>query len=153
MARPRFHVLATMPVAWGAYRRWGGAAALGLTLAGIFVDLDHLADYAWMRVHRHRQHFLAPLHAWELVAAGAALVFWARRGRHAERSWMERATGGLVAGLAFHLVQDVLTNRPRHAGVYALTYRLRHRFDRDRIGWEKHEAFHAWTNKPWYTWL
>ena len=56
-------------------------------------------------------------------------------------------------GLALHLVQDVIANRPRHAGVYALLYRLRHGFDRDRIGWEDHQAFHDWSDRPWYTWL
>ena len=59
----------------------------------------------------------------------------------------------MLAGLALHLVQDVIANRPRHAGVYALLYRLRHGFDRDRIGWEDHQAFHDWSDKPWYTWI
>ena len=34
----------------------------------------------------------------------------------------------------------MIANRPRHAGVYSLLYRLRHGFDRDRIGWEDHQA-------------
>jgi hypothetical protein len=195
MARPRFHILATAPFAALAYRRWGPLGALGLTAGGVLVDLDHLADYFWVRLHKQRQHFLAPLHAWELVVAGGALLLWRRRGatrgaplcappwagakeadgadgaddaleaedaadaprlfppgrggRPGGQAFLE----GLLVGLALHLVQDVIANRPRHAGVYALLYRLRHGFDRDRIGWEDHQAFHDWSDRPWYTWL
>ena len=79
MARPRFHILATAPFAALAYRRWGPLGALGLAAGGVLVDLDHLADYFWVRLHKQRQHFLAPLHAWELVVAGGALLLWRRR--------------------------------------------------------------------------
>ena len=72
-----------------------------------------------------------------------------RGGRPGGQAFLE----GLLVGLALHLVQDVIANRPRHAGVYALLYRLRHGFDRDRIGWEDHQAFHDWSDRPWYTWL
>ena len=77
MARPRFHILVTAPFAALAYRRLGPLGALGLAAGGVLVDLDHLADYFWVRHHKERQHFLAPLHAWELVAAGGALLLWA----------------------------------------------------------------------------
>jgi hypothetical protein len=65
----------------------------------------------------------------------------------------EAIVAGLAGGLTLHLVQDVLTNHPRHAGVYALTYRLAHGFDRHRVGWEAHAKYHAWTSMPWYTWI
>jgi hypothetical protein len=172
MARPRFHALATVPFAWLAYRRWGPAGALGLAGASILVDFDHLADYLWVRMGGQRTHFFAPLHAWELVAVGGALVLWARSrpdawtappgadGKDRCREFVadDEATTqalltGVVAGLVLHLVQDVLTNRPSHAGVYALTYRWAHRFRRDRIGWKDHQTFHDWSGKPWYTWF
>jgi hypothetical protein len=177
MARPRFHALATIPCALVAYGRWGRGVAIGVGVAGVLVDFDHLADYLWMRHRGHRRHFLAPLHAWELVVVGAVLSFLLLRRRQPCRperpdgAARPRATlaalisatfddagaaevvAGLTGGLTLHLVQDVLTNRPRHAGVYALGYRLRHGFDRHRIGWEAHNAFHAWTSKPWYTWI
>lgn len=152
MARPRFHALATAPVAAFTYRRWGLIAAIGVTATGVFVDLDHLADYLWVRLRGRRSHFLAPLHAWELVAVWGLLALWLRR-RRVDLLWAQHLLGGLMGGLVLHLVQDVLTNRPRHAGVYAILYRLRHGFDRDRIGWGRHEAFHAWSGKPWYTWF
>jgi hypothetical protein len=196
MARPRFHILVTAPFAALAYHRWGPLGALGLAAGGVLVDLDHLADYLWVRHHKQRRHFLAPLHAWELVAAGGALLLWRHRRRGATRSapfdaplafgakeaeeedaedsasWkgalddapradtgrgsqsgVQALLAGVLAGLVLHLVQDVIANRPRHAGVYALLYRLRHGFDRDRIGWEDHQAFHDWSDKPWYTWI
>jgi hypothetical protein len=105
-------------------------------------------DYAWVRFRGSRSHYLAPLHAWELVLAAGLLALWARRRRNGYR-----VMAGLTAGLVLHLVQDVLTNRPRHSGVYLLAYRLAHRFDRDRIGWEKHATFHEWSGRPWYTWI
>ncbi|MGH2367329.1 MAG: hypothetical protein ACRDI2_03945 [Chloroflexota bacterium] len=173
MARPRFHILATAPFAWGAYRRWGLSPALGMLASGIFVDLDHLVDYAWVRFYGQRSHFLAPLHAWELVVLGGAFAVWSRWLRcngdapsseaverqpsalraALSRTWAQGLATGLAAGLFVHLVQDVLTNRPRHAGVYALAYRVAHRFRRDRIGWEHHGAFHDWSGRPWYTWI
>jgi hypothetical protein len=171
MARPRFHILVTAPFAALAYRRLGPLGALGLAAGGVLVDLDHLADYFWVRHHKERQHFLAPLHAWELVAAGGAFLLWRRHALRsappgfalkqedapllppAGRPAAQTLLAGLLAGLALHLVQDVIANRPRHAGVYALLYRLRHGFDRDRIGWEDHQAFHDWSDKPWYTWF
>jgi hypothetical protein len=180
MARPRFHALTTLPAAALASRRWGAGAALGLAAGGLFVDLDHLVDYAWVRWRGRRTEFIAPLHAWELVAAGAALAFWLRRRRLTRAAFHaapKAAPGeaslspdapeprvdrpgdreglllGLLAGLVLHLVQDVIANRPRHPGVYALLYRIGHKFDRDRIGWEDHRSFHAWSGKPWYTWI
>jgi hypothetical protein len=179
MARPRFHALTTLPAAALAYRRWGAGAALGLTAGGLFVDLDHLADYVWVRRRGRRTEFFAPLHAWELVVAGAALAFWLRRRRHAAAFDVapkaapgeetlspdapeppvdrpgdrESVLLGLLAGLVLHLVQDVIANRPRHPGVYAILYRIRHGFDRDRIGWENHLSFHEWSGSPWYTWV
>jgi hypothetical protein len=183
MARPRFHALTSLAGAALAYRRWGPGAALGLVAGGLFVDLDHLADYVWVRRRGRRTEFFAPLHSWELVAAGTALAFWLRRRRHAaafaaapkaapgeetlapdaadgeppaERDRPgdgERVLLGLLAGLVLHLVPDVIANRPRHAGVYSVLYRMRHRFDRDGMGWEDHTSFHEWSGKPWYTWV
>ncbi len=172
MARPRFHALATIPVARAVSRRWGRAAGAGFLLTGIFVDFDHLADYVWVRWQGQRNHFLAPLHAWELVIAGGTYALWRQRQRPAaahpcvpvppddippvgapRRRWKDDLFSGLVAGLLFHLVQDMLTNRPRHPGVYALTYRIAHRFRRERIGWKGHKTYHDWSKQPWYTWL
>lgn len=170
MARPRFHTLVTLPLAWAAHRRWGAAAAAAVVAGGILVDGDHLVDFAWTRFTGGRTHYFAPLHSWELASALAAVAAWLlrlppeqvlpdtmlQRSRTDRDRTMCQLLGGMVAGLALglwvHLIQDVLTNRPRHAGVYALLYRIRHRFRREATGWNEHSNFHGWSHKPWYTW-
>jgi hypothetical protein len=171
MARPRFHTLATAPLAWALYHRWGGPAALGAVATGTLVDLDHLVDYAWTRLRGARSHYFAPLHGWELALAISVLALVAGRTAAADMGLPDKLArrrglagalgraggGGLLAGLGaglwLHLVQDLLTNRPAHAGVYALTYRLRHGFKREATGWGNHSDFHWWSDKPWYRWF
>ena len=172
MARPRYHALLTAPVAWVAYRRWGAGAAVGALAAGVFVDLDHLVDYAWVRLRGERTHYFAPLHGWELALAAAAFALWPAPGRHpyAElpdvvvkppsrlsrlrgREWLPRLAAGLSAGMVAHLAQDLVTNRPRHPGVYALSYRVARRFRREATGWGEHTGFHQWSDLPWYRWF
>lgn len=172
MARPRFHALVTLPFAWGAYRRWGVGGAAGVMAAGVFVDLDHLIDYVWLRWRGQRSHYFAPLHGWELAAGLSALALWvpqtaktgASRPDHVARqqpspqgmlsqAQVADTVAGLATGLWVHLIQDVLTNAPRHAGVYSLTYRLRHGFRREITGWGEETRFHAWSKLPWYRWF
>jgi hypothetical protein len=184
MARPRFHTLATAPLAWALYRRWGLPGALGTIAMGTFVDLDHLVDYAWTRLRGAKSHYFAPLHGWELAIAISVLALLAKHAadtppppqdgagragpgrdfrlqtsdfRPGREDWrgsgLAGALAGLGAGLWLHLLQDLVTNRPRHAGVYALTYRLRHGFRREITGWDDKTNFHAWSHKPWYLWF
>lgn len=175
MARPRFHALATAPLAWLMYRRHGWPAAAGTVAAGVFVDLDHLVDFAWTRLRGTRNHYLAPLHGWELALALSALVARAgaapraigtgatacagaaqRKGHRAAGFKRVAASGvlfGLCAGLWLHLIQDLLTNRPRHAGTYSLLYRAWHGFTREATGWGEHPDFHGWSSRPWYSWF
>jgi hypothetical protein len=172
MARPRFHALLSVPLAWGSYRCWGAGGAAGALAAGTLVDLDHLVDYAWTRLRREKSHYIAPLHGWELALGTSALALWAQRAARAHASppdtvvrpryglagalgqtWAAGLVTGLAAGLWLHLVQDLLTNRPRHAGVYALSYRLRHGFKREVTGWGEHTKFHGWSHLPWYKWF
>jgi hypothetical protein len=172
VARPRFHLLVTAPVAVAAYRRWGRSGALGAAAGGLFVDFDHLLDYLWVRMSRERSHYFAPLHAWELALAAGAFAWWThgrrnpfehlpdrvsrpKRGvaRVLGAHWPEELAAGLAAGLFAHLVQDVITNRPGHPGVYALSYRLRHGFRREATGWGEHTRFHHWSKLPWYRWF
>jgi hypothetical protein len=172
MARPRFHALVTAPVAWAAHRQWGPLSAAGVLVTGVFIDLDHLVDYAWTRLRGARSHYFAPLHGWELAAAVTVWSAVALRNPEARpllpdrlvrhRSLQERLAnrqtlGGLLAGLAagwlVHLAQDVVSNRPRHPLVYALVYRMRHGFRREATGWGEHTNFHGWSNLPWYQWF
>lgn len=171
MARPRFHALVTAPLAWAVYRRWGAAAAAGMVAGGIFVDGDHLVDWAWTSARGKKTHFIVPLHGWEYVAGVAVLSALAARARiKADRlpdsvvrpvlgpqgtgiGWQAALGVGLAAGLLVHYVQDTLTNRPRHPGVYSLLYRLRNGFRREITGWADEPSFHSWSHQPWYTWL
>jgi hypothetical protein len=175
MARPRFHLLAAAPAAWLAHRRWGHWGAAGALTAGVLIDLDHLVDLAWTRLSGRASHFIVPLHGWELAGVAAGLAIWivdARAHRmelpdrvirqpRGWRAWRDRLLhgwpGALLAGLAtgwlLHLVQDLFTNRPAHAGVYSLAYRVRHGFRREITGWGDHPNFHGWRHLPWYKWL
>ena len=166
MARPRYHILAAALLAVPAYRTRGAAAVVGLFASGVLLDADHLADYAWTRWRGQRSHYLAPLHGWELAAAAAALAALLpapgpydrapdriiRRDGRARRRWLPALVAGLAVGWWIHLIQDVLTNRPQHAGVYSLAYRAWHGFRREITGWGEHTRFHGWSNRPWYTW-
>jgi hypothetical protein len=154
------------------YRRFGLPGAAGAIAGGTLVDLDHLVDYTWARLHGARSHYLAPLHGWELAFGAGVLAALAARASAAETAlpdrlvrrrrgvaavfeqpWAARLLAGLSAGLWLHLLQDLVSNRPRHPGVYALTYRLRHGFRREITGWGDHTDFHGWSDQPWYRWF
>ena len=157
------------------YRRYGWPTAAATVATGVFVDLDHLVDFAWTRLHGSRNHFLAPLHAWELALALSALAAGAGAPRDAEGAGPPDCAGvrrggerpavactrllargvliGLCAGLWLHLIQDLFTNRPRHAGTYSLLYRAWHGFTREATGWGEHPDFHGWSSRPWYSWF
>jgi len=140
MARPRWHILATTPLAGVLWRRWGGLAALGAVAGGVLIDVDHLIDYAWTRAKGEKSHYLAPFHGWEVAVA---LTLFAGR---------SRAVAGLAAGVWLHLVVDVIGNRPKHPGVYSLVYRTKHGFRREATGWTVEKGFHFWSELPWYRW-
>jgi len=140
MARPRWHILTTTPLAAVLWRRWGGPAALGAVAGGVLIDVDHLIDYAWTRAKGEKSHYLAPFHGWEVAVA---LTLFAGR---------SRAVAGLAAGVWLHLVVDVIGNRPKHPGVYSLLYRARHGFRREATGWTVEKGFHFWSELPWYRW-
>lgn len=127
-----------------SYRRWGAAAAFGAVAGGVFIDADHLADYAWTRWRGEKSHYLAPLHGWEVASALAVAALMA--GRRAP--WL----GAAATGVWLHLVQDVVTNRPAHAGVYSLLFRVRHGFRREVTGWTEEGGFHNWSKLAWHQW-
>ena len=175
MARPRFHALVTVPVAWMATRRWGAAGAVGAIGGGLLIDVDHLIDYGWTKISGKRTHYFAPLHGWELSLLLVAAAWWTRREARAAQappdSWVvsrgrvssalgsrgRSLAAGLTAGAALgsgiHLVQDVLTNRPEHLGTYLILFRAWHRFERQAIGWGSHPDFQGWSGMPWHQWF
>ncbi len=67
--------------------------------------------------------------------------------------WLWAWATGLALGWWLHLIQDVVSNRPRHPGVYSLLYRLRGGFRRELTGWGEHTNFHGWSDLPWYRWF
>lgn len=138
MARPRWHALTTLPIATLAYLKWGPLPAAAAITGGVLIDGDHLIDYAWTRARGGRKtHYLAPLHGWE-VASALAVVALMAGARH-------RWAAALAAGVWLHLAQDVVINRPQHAGVYSLLYRARHGFRREATGWTEEGGFHNWS--------
>ena len=153
MARPRYHVLVTLPVAWQVRRHLGVVGALAVAAMGVLIDGDHLADWAWMRATGRRDKFLSPLHAWELLALAGVTAAWLRRGTPRNRSLLAQASAGIAFGWWLHMIQDLATNRPDHAGAYSILNRIWHGFDRDSSGWKGHKTFHQWGNAPWWTWL
>ena len=167
MARPRTHVVSSLPLAYLVKQRWGWFGVLGTMAAGVLIDGDHLVDYAWTRARGEKSHFLAPLHGWE-VAAGLSFLS-ARVRRHAAREavpgrWLgHRARRwdvghvaalltGATVGIWLHLILDVIGNRPRHLAVYSLVYRARHGFRREKTGWSEKTGFHFWSELPWHRW-
>ncbi len=170
MARPVYHVLSTLPVAWWAGRRWGPLAAFVALIGGVGIDIDHLIDYALVRRSRQAEHLVVPLHGWEyplvllgLLASGA-VARWPRVGAIAparaapparRAPWPSWETLMVVLTVAWtmHLALDSATNGPRHPKFYSLLYRLRWAFNVRHLGWHEEFDLHGWaeqTPEPWW---
>ncbi len=113
------------------------SAALACFLAGIFIDLDHFLEYFYYfgfrrfslrgffraaNDHIYRKFFLF-LHSYELAA-----VFWALSLAAIRRPW----AWGFSLGFTLHILADHIYNPCRYA-TYLLSFRLRHRFQGERI--------------------
>jgi hypothetical protein len=101
--------------------------ALTCFIVGVFIDLDHLLDYAVNHGPRLRwRHFFAVfrehiftkvlvlLHAWEWVLLLLGIVWLTDR---------HPASVGAFIGFLSHMVLDKLTNENR-PGAYFITWRL-----------------------------
>lgn len=109
---------------------WESAAAFSAT--GIFIDLDHLADY-WRETGmnsdvprfmnyfstRQPQHLLLFLHCWELPALALAIA--------AARGWQPAWIVWGIIGWFLHLALDQKYNH-LHRFSYFFFFRLRHGF-------------------------
>jgi len=113
------------------------SAALACFLAGIFIDLDHFLEYFYYfglrnfslkkffraaDEHIYRKFFLF-LHSYEL-----ALVFWVLSLAVIRRPW----AWGFCLGFTLHIIADHIYN-PCLPSTYLLSFRLRHRFEGERI--------------------
>lgn len=98
---------------------WSGKPAVvpASLVAGVLVDIDHMADYAWYSVTgEHR--LLLLLHGYEL-----ALPLWWLTAR-----WLgPRAAVIVTLAYLLHLITDERYNRTR-PGAYSLLWRVRHGF-------------------------
>jgi len=109
--------------------------ALAFFLSGIFIDLDHLFEYAFAfglrdfsvrrffsaaHGHEYRRYFLL-VHSWEI-----ALLFWAAAAFLAPTAWAV----GFSLGFTLHILADQIYN-PCAPLTYFLWFRIRHRFDGD----------------------
>ena len=113
------------------------SAALAFFLAGIFIDLDHFLEYFYFfgfrgfsvrrffraaDQHVYRKFFLF-LHSYEL-----ALVFWVLSLAVIRKPW----AWGFALGFTLHIVADHIYN-PCVPASYLFCFRLRHRFEGERI--------------------
>jgi hypothetical protein len=140
--KPRYHAAVSLALAAAVVvrsRDWRDA--LPVLVAGVLVDLDHLADYALRQVGGTSNYLLLPLHAWELVLG--LLV----RGTRVSR--------GLAGGLAGHLALDQWNACIDHPLAYWILFRARHGFratapvvDRERFIRES-----RWMDEPPRRWL
>lgn len=98
---------------------WSGKAiTLPASLAaGVLIDLDHAADYAWYAATGEHRLFL-PLHGYEL-ALPLGLI--------SARRFGVKAASAVVASYLLHLLIDEQSNQTR-PGTYSLFVRARRRF-------------------------
>ena len=120
MARPRYHLLASLAVARVLARYSHGRPRWLASLAGgFFVDVDHLVDYAVRRLWPSRRILILPMHSWEVVTGLAILALFSRR------SWLT----ALVASFAVHLLIDQCSSSTAHPLRYLIGYRMIRAFD------------------------
>ncbi|MCX6350198.1 MAG: hypothetical protein NTV79_11995 [Candidatus Aureabacteria bacterium] len=111
------------------------SVAAAFFLSGIFIDLDHILEYAhafgvkgfsarkFFRAahnHEYRQYFLL-VHSWEI-----AFLLWAAAVLLLPYPWAV----GFALGFTLHILADQLYN-PCAPLTYFLWFRIRHRFDGD----------------------
>lgn len=113
------------------------SAALAFFLAGIFIDLDHFLEYFYFFGFRDfsvrrffraadehvYQKFFLFLHSYEL-----ALLFWVLSLAVIREPW----AWGFSLGFTLHIVADHIYN-PCVPASYFFSFRLRHRFEGERI--------------------
>jgi len=139
----RAHVVSSSVISAAAYAATRSpTAAMAALLSGIFIDLDHLADFllssgekfsvanlfSWCEELRWDRIFIV-LHSIELLVLTAALSYWLR----------SELLFGLALGAGSHLALDQVGNREPLKGrrsspwYYFLSYRWRVGFRKSRL--------------------
>ena len=132
----RYHVAASIIVSAGTYVLSDSATMAAVTLfSGIFIDADHLIDYAVMSrppysirrlfetyYNKKMSHVLVILHSWELIGILALIAI--------ASNW-EPISTGLLIGMGHHMLLDQIFNHPYPLG-YFLTFRIFSRLSAER---------------------
>lgn len=119
---PHKHAAVSVVVGAGAWMLTGSAASGAAALiAGVFPDIDHIADYLYYR-RRGEHRLILPLHGYEYVFLGGWLV------SVTESPVIAAATISYLV----HLLADQLENRTRWFG-YSLLFRALYDFRIERI--------------------
>lgn len=138
--KPEYHLFVSAALSSVFYLMTGSVAgSVASFLGGFFIDLDHFVDF-WTykrRITYSKEFFgkyfekfgrvLIPLHSVELlwliylvqVATGSVILL------------------GLCAGMAVHLVMDMIGNIDLNPFSYFLFYRIINRFSRPRLARKK----------------
>ena len=141
--RPIQHIAVSIvasALVWAFFR--DTTAAIACFLTGVFIDIDHLIDYAFNYGLRFRvRHFFSAfryealenifvfLHSWEFIVIYLAFLWLV--------DWKPVAVGAVI-GIFVHLLMDHFFNdHSRFA--YFLSYRIFHKFSaRHFYGPEEH---------------
>jgi hypothetical protein len=132
----RYHVAASIIASAGTYVVSDSATMAAVTFfSGIFIDADHLIDYAVMTrppysirrlcdiyYNKKMTHILLILHSWELIGILALIAM--------ASNWGPFSTG-LLIGMGHHMVLDQIFNHAYPLG-YFLTFRIYSRLSGDR---------------------
>ncbi len=145
MARPSVHLITSLGLSLPYWKLAKYALAPAVAVGvGVFVDLDHLADFVDARLRKDRHLVILPLHGWELMVVG--WLTWLATGR---RVWLAVA----CSAYSLHLSLDLLVNKPRAWYGYSLLYRASRGFDPKAI-WPDGVQTHTWMKAKsiWQLW-
>jgi len=113
------HKHAIISAAIGAAGWWATGdirAAIAAFAAGVFPDIDHIADYSYYR-WRGDHRLILPLHGYEYAALSAIAALLAH----------DRVLGVTTISYSVHLLADQMENHTHLLG-YSLLFRAWHKF-------------------------
>jgi hypothetical protein len=110
---PKRHALVSLGTGLLGWAWSGSPITLPLSIVvGVLVDLDHIADYAWLAIS-NEHCLILPLHGYELMPA----LWWAVRG-----PFGNRVATSVTLSYFLHLLSDEVENETQ-PGAYSLIWR------------------------------